>query len=134
MFNRNYDGVSIQMNLKTAKKLMANVSYSQSRNRVNNRPVKEILLDEGLLIKKFDEQDGKCYWSGLPLKEEYNYIKHHPLAISVERLDNQLGYTYGNTVLTRRLYNLGRMAFPEYEFREVLKEMNTEIMMECQFK
>ena len=57
------------MNLKTAKKLMANVSYSQSRNRVNNRPVKEILLDEGLLIKKFDDQDGKCYWSGLPLKD-----------------------------------------------------------------
>ena len=134
MFNRNYDGVSIQMNLKTAKKLMANVSYSQSRNRVNNRPVKEILLDEGLLIKKFDEQDGKCYWSGLPLKEEYNYIKHHPLAISVERLDNQLGYTYENTVLTRRLYNLGRMAFPEDEFRKVLKEMNTEIMLECEFK
>ena len=118
------------MNLKTAKKLMSNVSYSQSRNRVNNRPVKEILLDEGLLVKKFDEQDGKCYWSGLPLKEEYNYIKHHPLAISVERLDNQLGYTYENTVLTRRLYNLGRMAFPEDEFRKVLKEMNTEIMME----
>ncbi len=79
------------------------------------------------ILKKFDEQDGKCYWSGLPLKEEYNYIKHHPLAISVERLDNQLGYTYENTVLTRRLYNLGRMAFPEDEFRKVLKEMNTEI-------
>lgn len=122
------------MNLKTAKKLMSNVSYSQSRNRVNNRPVKEILLDEGLLVKKFDEQDGKCYWSGLPLKEEYNYIKHHPLAISVERLDNRLGYTYENTVLTRRLYNLGRMAFPEDEFRKVLKEMNTEIMVECEFK
>ncbi|ADO97756.1 endonuclease [Synechococcus phage S-ShM2] len=122
------------MNLKTAKKLMSNVSYSQSRNRVNNRPVKEIFLDENLLIQKFDEQNGKCYWSGLPLKEEYNYIKHHPLAISVERLDNQLGYTYENTVLTRRLYNLGRMAFPENEFRKVLKEMNTEIMMECELK
>ena len=122
------------MNLKTAKKLMSNVSYSQSRNRVNNRPVKEILLDEGLLVKKFDEQDGKCYWSGLPLKEEYNYIKHHPLAISVERLDNRLGYTYENTVLTSRLYNLGRMAFPEDEFRKVLKEMNTEIIMECELK
>ena len=70
----------------------------------------------------------------MPLKEEYNYIKHHPLAISVERLDNQLGYTYENTVLTRRLYNLGRMAFPEDEFRKVLKEMNTEIMVECEFK
>ena len=116
------------MNTKTAKKLMANVSYSQSRNRVNNRPVKEIFLDENLLIQKFDEQNGKCYWSGLPLKEEYNYIKHHPLAISVERLDNQLGYTYENTVLTRRLYNLGRMAFPENEFRKVLKDLKEEII------
>jgi hypothetical protein len=122
------------MNLKTAKKLMDNVSYSQSRNRVNNRPVKEILLTQELLVKKFKEQNGKCYWSGLPLKEEYNYIKHHPLAISVERLDNSEGYTYENTVLTRRLYNLGRMAFPESEFRRVLEEMNTEIMMGCEFK
>ena len=114
------------MNVKTAKKLLANVNYSQGRNRVSNRPVKEITLTEDILIKKFHNQNGKCYWSGLNLNEEFNYIKHHPFAISVERLDNSQGYTDENTVLTRRLFNLGRMAFPETEFKEVVKLLEQE--------
>jgi hypothetical protein len=114
------------MNRKTAKKLLANVNYSQGRNRVNKRPVKEILLTEETLIQKYEEQDGKCYWSGLELDENFNYIKHHPFAISVERLDNSKGYTYENTVLTRRLFNLGRMAFPESEFKNVIETLSKE--------
>ena len=114
------------MKIKTAKKLLANVNYSQGRNRVSNRPVKEITLTEDSLIKKFQDQDGKCHWSGLELNEEFNYVKHHPFAISVERLDNSKGYTDENTVLTRRLFNLGRMAFPETEFKEVVKLLEQE--------
>ena len=118
------------MNRKTAKKLLANVNYSQGRNRVNKRPVKEILLTEETLIQKYEEQDGKCYWSKLELNEEFNYIKHHPFAISVERLDNSKGYTYENTVLTRRLFNLGRMAFPEKDFAETMIQLREEFKNE----
>jgi len=114
------------MNRKTAKKLLSNVRYSQQRNKVNKRPVKEILLTEDMLIQKYEEQCGKCYWSGLKLDENFNYIKHHPFAISVERLDNSKGYTYENTVLTRRLFNLGRMAFPEIEFKKVISALFKE--------
>ena len=114
------------MERKTAKKLLANVHYSQGRNRVNNRSVKEIELNEEDLIKKFESQNGKCYWSGLKLNGEFNNIKHHPFAISVERLDNKKGYTYENTVLTRRIFNLGRMAFPENDFRDVVKILKEE--------
>ena len=116
------------MHTKTAKKLMANVHYSQGRNKVSNRPVKEITITEQLLIKKFNEQDGKCFWSGLELDEQFNFIKHHPFAISVERLDNQKGYTYENIVLTRRLFNLGRMAFPENEFKNAIKILKDEMI------
>ncbi len=112
---------------KTAKKLLANVNYSQERNRVSNRVVKEITLTEDSLIKKFELQNGKCYWSNLDLNEEFNYTKHHPFAISVERLDNSKGYTYENTVLTRRLFNLGRMAFPETDFKDVMKLLAQQV-------
>lgn len=115
------------MNEKTAKRLLANVHYSQGRNRVSNRPVKDITLTVSLLKKKFKEQNGKCYWSNLPLNEDYNYIKHHPFAISVERLDNNKGYEYDNVVLTRRLFNLGRMAYPENEFREAINLLTQEM-------
>jgi hypothetical protein len=114
------------MNLKTAKKILANINYSQGRNRVSNRPVKEISLTPDVLVSKFNEQDGKCFWSKLPLSEEFNYIKHHPFAISADRLDNNKGYTYENTVLTRRLFNLGRMAFPEKDFKEVITMLKQE--------
>jgi len=105
---------------------MRNISYSQSRNRVNKRPVKIITLDEDLLIKKYNDQQGKCFWSGLDLDQKYNYIKHHPFAISVERLDNSKDYDYENTVLTRRIFNLGRMAFPEAGFKEVISSLQKE--------
>lgn len=113
---------------KTAKQLLKNVRYSQGRNQVSNRPVREIFLDEDLLIKKFQDQNGMCYWSGLPLNEEFNSIKHHPFAISVERLDNTQGYSYENTVLTRRIFNLGRMAFPEQDFHVVIEQLKQEIV------
>lgn len=115
------------MNLKTAKKLMSGMAYSQGRNKVSGRLVKEISLDESQLIKKFNNQGGKCFWSNLPLDETYNYIKHHPFAISVERLDNSKAYTDENTVLTRRLFNLGRMAFPEKDFKDVVETLKKEM-------
>ena len=122
---------STELSISVAKKLVANMSYSQSRNRVNNRPVKEIELTVEDLQTKFKEQSGLCYWSDLPLNQEFNHIKHHPFAISVERLDNSKGYTYQNTVLTRRLFNLGRMAFDGSEFRHVIKTLKSELSNGC---
>ena len=112
---------------KVCKKLLSNINYSQSRNSVSNRPVKANELTVELLQKKFEEQDGKCYWSHIELNEEHNFVKHHPLAISVERLDNKKDYTYENTVLALRLFNLGRMAFPADQFTEVIKELTIKL-------
>ncbi len=66
------------MDVKMAKKMMGGIAYSQGRNRVNNRPVKEILITAEDLVKKYTDQNGKCYWSGLPLDAKFNLIKHHP--------------------------------------------------------
>lgn len=115
------------MNIKTAKKLLGGIAYSQGRNRVSGRPVKEITITPEDLIKKYNEQEGKCYWSNLPLNEEYNFIKHHPFAISPERLDNSKPYSYENIVLTRRIFNLGRMAFPAESFQNVMNQLREEL-------
>jgi hypothetical protein len=74
----------------------------------------------------YNKQDGKCYWSGLPLNPEYNKIKHHPFAISPERLDNSKPYDTSNVVLCRRMFNLGRMAFPELDFGQAMKQLKEE--------
>lgn len=109
------------------KKLMANIRYSMGRNKVSGRPVKAITITGEDLKNIFLKQDGKCYWSGLPLKEEYSWVKHHPFAMSVDRLDNKEGYTTENIVLTRRLFNLGRMSFGHDEFKDVVQTLVEEL-------
>lgn len=105
--------------------MLKNISYSMGRNKVSNRPVKEVSITESDIIDIYQRQQGKCYWSGLQLDGNNNFIKHHPFAISADRLDNSKGYTKENVVLVRRMFNLGRMSFPEKDFQEsmiILKE------------
>ena len=114
------------MDHRLAKKLLGGIAYSQGRNKVSGRAVKEVTLTEQDLVDMFQKQEGKCHWSGLPLDAKYNTIKHHPFAISPERLDNALPYNTSNVVLCRRLFNLGRMAYPEEDFRETMEILKEE--------
>jgi hypothetical protein len=114
------------MELSLAKKMLSGIAYSMGRNRVSGRPVKEVTITPQDLVDMFSEQGGKCYWSGLPLDPNYNKIKHHPFAISPERLDNAGPYSKENVRLCRRMFNLGRMAFPENDFQEVMNELKVE--------
>lgn len=114
------------VNIKTAKKILRGIRYSQGRNKVSNRAVKDIQLTPEQLVEIFNKQGGKCYWSGLELDENYNFIKFHPFAISPDRLDNSAPYTTENVVLCRRLFNLGRIAFDSASFKAVMKKMEIE--------
>ncbi len=118
--------------LKDAKKIYQNIKFSNSRNcwlRSNgeNRVITEITLTPEDLIRKYEEQNGLCYWSELQLKPEFNYIKRHPLAISVERVDNSKGYTYENIKLVIRMFNLGRCSY-QGDFHEVVENLKTRII------
>lgn len=113
------------MNEETAKKLISNIKFGQTRNAARKSlgqglRVQPIEVSDKDLIKKFYDQDGKCYWSGINLDENFNYIKRHPLAISVDRLDNQIGYIYDNLALTLRIFNLGKGSFSG-DFAGVMK-------------
>jgi|TARA_B100002052_G_scaffold282478_1_gene292519 hypothetical protein len=104
------------MKLETAKKLLSNIKFGQTRNAARKKTgqgltVKDIELTAEDLIKIYSEQKGKCYWSNIGLDEQYNYITRHPLAISVDRLDNKKGYVYGNVALTLRVFNLGKASY-----------------------
>lgn len=118
------------MDAKLAKNMLGGIAYSQGRNRVSGRPIKDVTITVQDLLDKFEQQNGKCYWSGLPLNPEFNKIKHHPFAISPERLDNALPYSKENVVLCRRMFNLGRMAFPEKDFESAMKILKEEFKKE----
>ena len=113
------------MKKETVKRLMANIKFGQDRNAARKNKgqgltVKEIELTPDDLIQKFSDQDGKCYWSGISLDESYNYISKHPLAISVDRLDNTIGYTFDNVALTLRVFNNGKKDYTG-NFESVIK-------------
>ncbi len=113
------------MKLETAKKLISNIRFGQTRNAARKNKgqgltVKDIDLTPDDLIRKFQDQDGKCYWSGIALDESYNYITRHPLAISVDRLENKKGYTFDNVALTLRVFNLGKASYTG-DFSEVVE-------------
>ena len=118
------------MDEKLAKGILGSIAYSQGRNKVSGRPVKLVTINGQDLIDMYNKQDGKCYWSGLPLDAKFNKIKHHPFAISPERLDNSLPYDTTNVVLCRRMFNLGRMALPEKDFEEAMKILKEEFKNE----
>ena len=111
---------------KFAKKMLGSIAYSQGRNKVSGRPVKEVSITEQDLIDMYNKQNGLCYWSKLPLDPKYNTIKHHPFAISPERLDNALPYDTSNVVLCMRIFNLGRMAFPQNDFADAMEQLKKQ--------
>jgi len=104
------------MKIKTAKKLISNIKFSQTRNAARKKMgsdlmVQNIEITAEDLMQKYSEQNGRCYLSGVSFNEDYNYITRHPLAISVDRIDNKKGYFYDNFALTLRIFNLGKGSY-----------------------
>lgn len=117
-----------------AKRIFKNIKFSVMRNdwlRSNgeNRVLAEISMTHDDLIRRFADQGGKCHWSGLPLCASYNYIKRHPFAISVERVDNKAGYSYENIRLVIRLFNLGRCSY-QGDFHEIITTLKENLKNE----
>ena len=77
-------------------------------SKLGNGSEKDIKIDKDYLRKLFYEQDERCYWLGTKINISDVFISHHPLAPSVDRLNNDDGYVPGNVVITTRFANRGR--------------------------
>ena len=70
------------------------------------------------LKKMWVEQNGLCFWFGIPLdlglmfNDHPDWCSRHPLAPSVDRKDDYQDYTYDNIVICCRYANLGRSVYP----------------------
>lgn len=87
----------------------------------------EITINENDLVRKYDEQFGLCHWSKIPMDVKNNSIPNHPLAISVDRIDPALGYTYDNTLLVLRLFNLGRNRYSFDDFPNIVQKLKESL-------
>ena len=116
---------------KTAKKIFSNIVYGQTRNTARGAKgegtkEKAVNITAEDIQKKFKEQSGKCYWTGIQMEEKYNYISKSPLAISPDRLDNKRGYEYDNIALTLRICNNGKKDY-QGDFTEVIRYLRDKI-------
>ena len=89
-----------------------------------------VSIDADYLEQLFDQQGGKCYWLGIPLDPSRIFIKKHPLAMSVDRLDNKKGYVPGNVVIACRMINLGKLDYPSDKFEKIISEIKDFFLAE----
>lgn len=96
-------------------KLLSNVLLSArygskggSFSKYQAPSTKDVQVDADILKEIFIEQGGECHWLKIPLDPYDIFTKSHPLAMSVDRLDNSKGYTRDNIVICSRLMNLGK--------------------------
>lgn len=68
--------------------------------------------------------DGKCALTGLPFRRQVRPDgKPHPFAISLDRIENALGYELTNCRLVLLAVNLGMSHWGEAEFRAIARAL-----------
>lgn len=102
------------------------------RLRKGNQSTKrhEVTITIEDLKRIYNEQNGKCYWLGIPMSLEDLFISHSPFAPSVDRIDNQRGYHPDNIVLATRFANKGRGAYMGDDFGPRIKKLLKESLGE----
>jgi hypothetical protein len=120
--NGEYTKMSSSVNLR---------KYLNGKETANSKewvPPKVKITEEDL-VKVWNKQNGKChYWNvdldmDLLFPESSNFIPNHPLAPSVDRIDNNKDYTLENIVICTRFANIGRGSFPYEEMKLVVDHL-----------
>lgn len=104
-------------------------SKEEIRKRMNTKD----LDPKSVMIQHIQEvwvsQRGRCYYSGVPMKEEYLFTGDQNIeAISVERIDNSKGYIVGNIRLVLRAMNKFRSVSEEIQFMDLLKRVGLSVV------
>lgn len=89
----------------------AAVLMKRVRDRSRVRAFGRTLLSEGWVVRQWDKQRGRCFYSG-----EAMSLLSGPKLVTVERLDVNLGYVPDNCVLACFCINMMRGSVPIEEF------------------
>lgn len=74
-------------------------------------------LTTDYLVKLWNEQGGKCFYSGIPLSFD---PKDTVCLVSVDRIDNSKGYESGNIVLCCYALNVFKFSYPKKELDRLI--------------
>lgn len=85
----------------------------------------DIDITEEFILELYEEQEGKCYWLGVPMIPSSN--KKSPFQPSLDRLDRETGYTKDNVVLCCFVANFGRNENSEDSWKIFLLRLKQEL-------
>ena len=120
------------------KKLMRNLRINGHRKKEHDRGNPEhgisgsfsrrtIKVTEKDLKKVYEKQEGKCHWFGIKLNPMDIFITHNPMAMSVDRIDNDRDYFIDNIVICCRMANLGRSTCGYKKFKKIIKQVKNAL-------
>lgn len=101
------------------------MSGGRKRTRRAFASFHEVTVTPDDLRRKFLEQGGLCYWTGIPLNMQKVFESYNMEMPSVDRLDNADGYHYHNIVITTRFINVGRGRLSPDQTRDFLVKLMT---------
>lgn len=99
------------------------MSYFKLKSKMKNL---EFNIDEHYLMDLYKKQNGKCYFSGIDIKHNKDFLNYD--SISIERLNPDMGYTKGNVVLSCFSLNSFKGMMTEREFKDFLKIILPELI------
>ena len=84
----------------------------------------EVLSAEEI-VDMHQSQKGLCFYSGLPyvLESHRKDVRNDPLLVSIDRVDNEKGYTKDNVVLCALFTNIAKYTWNVVEIRRLWKHL-----------
>jgi len=128
--NKNYRKKTIRYGNNWQKFIISTIKNSSSLARLSEKYDKDFNLEAmseitvNFLTKLKEKQNNKCNWFGVDIDFTRNNWLRSP---SLDRLDNDKGYTRDNVVLTCRSANLARNKSTVEEMNNFLSELKNSI-------
>lgn len=119
---------ALQVNRASSRKYRRNrwwyrlIESARSRKISANIPNKGITRE--LIEKMWEDQEGLCFWTRVPLLKNSEF-KRHPQLASLDRIDTKKGYTPDNVVLSSLFANFGKSSTSIkvwFSFLQVLRD------------
>lgn len=99
--------------------------HTKERNQ-KGRNHADVVYDAQKLKDLFEQQKGLCYYSGEPMKTKSD-MAYDPNVMSIERLNDDIGYVEGNCVFVCFKYQLTTRGVSVEIKREIVKALKTPI-------